>query len=87
VRTTVTIDDSLYRQARTLAAARDCTVGSVIEEALRSHLQGLRDAQAAGQTLLPPLPTFSGRARPGISIDDNAAVRDVLDEGRTGAVR
>ena len=87
MRTTVTIDDTLYREARTVAAARDCTVGTVIDDALRHHLRLLHEAREAHDQHLPELPTFPGKPRPGISIDDNAAVRDVLDEGQTLAVR
>ncbi|MEI8260217.1 MAG: hypothetical protein WCG77_01780 [Actinomycetes bacterium] len=87
MRTTVTIDDTLYREARTVAAARDCTVGSVIEDALRHHLRLLHEARDAHDQNLPELPTSPGKPRPGISIDDNAAVRDVLDEGHTLAGR
>jgi hypothetical protein len=50
-------------------------------------LRSLHEARDAHNQNLPELPTFPGKPRPGISIDDNAAVRDVLDEGHTLAGR
>ena len=58
-----------------------------IDDTLRQHLRSLHEARDAHNQNLPELPTFPGTSRPGISIDDNAAVRDVLDEGHTLAGR
>ena len=80
MRTTVTVDDEIYAQARVRAAADGRTVGSVIEEALRLYLM---QSAAAATLELPPLPTFSGGGlMPGIDLDDMSSVYDVLDEGR-----
>jgi plasmid stability protein len=80
MRTTVTIDDRLYRQAKVRAAAAGGTVGSVIEEALRAYLS--RSDQAA-QAELAALPTVeTGGTRPGVNLDDMSSVYDLLDEGR-----
>ena len=49
-----------------------------IDDALPQHLRSLHEARDAHNQNLPELPTFPGKSRPGISIDDNAAVRDVL---------
>ena len=87
MRTTVTIDDTLYMEARNVAAAYGCTVGSVIDDALRQYLRLLHEAREAHDQHLPELLTLPGKPRPGKSINDNAAVRDVLDEGQTLAGR
>jgi hypothetical protein len=77
VRTTVRIDDALYRRAKAFAARTGRTVGEVIEDALRSSLQPRRQTQAE----LPELPVFGGGGTmPGVDIADNAALRDLMDE-------
>jgi hypothetical protein len=77
MRTTLDIDDALYRLAKSTAAHRGCTVSSIIEESLRVALQ---PASAPGR--LPPL--FVSTKPFGLAADvdlsDNSAVRDVLDE-------
>ena len=77
MRTTLNIDDALYRLAKSTAANRGCTVASIIEESLRVALQS---ASAPGR--LPPL--FVSTKPFGLAADvdlsDNSAVRDFLDE-------
>ena len=80
MRTTVTIDDGLYTEAKVRAAAAGGTVGSVIEEALRAYLS---HADQAAQADLAALPTVdTGGTRPGVNLDDMSSVYDLLDEGR-----
>ncbi len=77
MRTTLNIDDALYRLAKSTAANRGCTVTSIIEESLRVALQS---ASAPGS--LPPLLVSSkpfGLAAD-VDLSDNSAVRDFLDE-------
>lgn len=60
MRTTVTIRDDIYREAKALAARSGESVGTVIEQALDAYLQ-IPDAQ----TPPAPLPVFDRlRARP-----------------------
>mgnify|MGYP005815264391 CR=1 FL=1 len=75
MRTTLNIDDDLYRQVKASAALRGCSVTSVIEEALRAAL--LRRSVPAD---LPSLPTLPGRLLVEIDLADNSAVRDLEDE-------
>lgn len=81
MRTTLNIDDSLYRLAKATAAQRGCSVTSLIEESLRVALQSAPVCEP-----MPPL--FVSRQAPGLVVDinlsDNSAVRDHLDdaEGR-----
>ena len=78
MRTTVTIDEALYRRAKARAAESGQSVGSVIEDALRSLLEA-----RVSPDELPPLTVFQGSGTvPGIDLDDNAMVRAALDSGR-----
>lgn len=78
MRTTVSIDDELLTAARRRAHERGETLGQVVEAALRRELAG-----AAGADPLAPIPVFTGGTgpRPGIDLDSNRAVLEVLDEG------
>lgn len=79
MRTTVTIADDLYREAKIRAAASAGSVGSVIEDALRAYL---RQPQASGDGE-HPLPTGSlGTLVPGLDLNDMSSVYEALDEGR-----
>jgi hypothetical protein len=80
VRTTLSIDDELYRRAKAAAALRGSSVTSLIEDALRTAL----DAPAASQPV-PDLPIAAeaGGPLPGIDLHDARALAAVLDEGRS----
>jgi Arc/MetJ family transcription regulator len=78
MRTTVRIDDDLFRRAKARAAVNGQTVGELIEDALREALRPR--ARAAAD--LEPLPTFGRKGLlPGVDLSDNASTRDRLDEG------
>jgi hypothetical protein len=72
MRTTVNIDDRLLQTAKDLAAARNQTLGSVVEDALRRELS--RERPTAG----PALPVFRGGngPRPGIDLRSNRVLED-----------
>jgi hypothetical protein len=79
VRTTIRIDDLLYRRAKEHAARSGRTVGEVIEDALRAALQPRRGSSTGD---LPELPVYGGSGTmPGVDIADNAALRDLMDRG------
>jgi plasmid stability protein len=77
MRTTVTIPDALYRELKVRAGSSGRTVSDLIEDALRQSL-----VAATEQGPLPELPVFNGRAglRPGVDLDDNAGLRQIMDE-------
>lgn len=78
MRTTITIDDELYRRAKARAARTGQTVSQVIEDAVREALR----PHGRGAAPLRALPVFRGGGlRPGVDLTDNAALRDVMDEG------
>jgi hypothetical protein len=79
MRTTIRIDDALYRRAKSRAAEQGRTVSEVIEDAVRS---GLEPKQTTAPDAATRLPTFRGTGTlPGIDLNDNARLRDVTDEG------
>lgn len=76
-RTTIRLPDSTMRRAKQLAAATGRTFAAVVEDALEAAL-------APAGTAKPPkrikLRTFKGDGlRPGVRLDDSAALRDVMD--------
>ena len=79
MRTTLTISDTLYVQAKLQAAREGASVGAVFEAALQAYLN--RASQLAWSEL-PRLPVHGGGVlRPGVDLDDMSALRALLDEG------
>ncbi|MBI2710304.1 MAG: antitoxin [Actinobacteria bacterium] len=78
MRTTVSIDDHLLAEARSQAQRRRMTLGQLIEESLRREL-----AQPSTDPA-PDFPVFRGGrgARPGVDLDSNRGLAELLDEGR-----
>lgn len=79
MRTTLNIDDDLYREVKATAARRGCSVTSLVEESLRvalarhldrGEVRPLRVSQQTGGTL------------PGVDLHDNSALVDLMDEGQ-----
>jgi hypothetical protein len=77
VRTTVRLDDRLLRQLKEQAARSGRTLTAVIDEALRQFV-----ARSEGPKRLPPfrVSTFKGRLRPGVDLDDSAALLDLMED-------
>jgi len=77
MRTTIRIDDALYRRVKSRAAQSGRTIGEVIEDAVR---EALRPRKAEERTV-EALPVFGGRGvLPGVDLTSNAALRDRMDE-------
>lgn len=77
MRTTIRIDDELYRRVKARAAGSGLTVAAVIEEAVRDALR----PRPAIPGPIAELPTFGGSGlMPGVDPSSNAAVLDVMDE-------
>ena len=77
MRTTVDLPEDLIQEAKLRAARRRVSVSAVIEDALRASFA--RDVAAA--TNIAKLTTDPGGRglRPGVNLDDNASVRDLMD--------
>lgn len=78
MRTTLQLDDQLVVQAKITAARTGRTLSQVIEDALRQAL-----APRAGSTRQrASVPTSPGRPLPGVNLDDNAGLLDLMDRSR-----
>ena len=83
MKTTIEIGDALLQAAKRMAAERNVTLRTIVEAALRRHLEAL----AAEAHVRPRLRRHSFRGRglqPGLSESDWAAVRERAYEGRGG---
>jgi plasmid stability protein len=77
MRTTIQLDDEVFRAFKRRAAARGTSLGYEIEQALRAEL-AVR-AEVAGSEPYR-VPTFRGRAPvPGVDLNSNAALAELLD--------
>jgi len=75
MRTTVTIDDALYRRTKAAAARAGRTVSELVEDALRQNL-----AAKPASDAVPELPTFGGSGTlPGVDLTSNAALLATMD--------
>lgn len=80
MRTTIRLDDHLLDQARREAAARGLTVTALLEQGLRLVLARSKHASERRRVTLPVC-QVGGGTRPGVDLDDSAALLDLL-EGR-----
>ncbi|BBX73384.1 ribbon-helix-helix protein, CopG family [Mycobacterium shinjukuense] len=78
MRTTIRIDDELYREVKMRAARSGRTVAAVLEDAVRRGLNP-SDQRAGGRYTLRA--TGSGGLRPGVDLSSNAAIAEAMDEG------
>ena len=78
MRTTVRLDDALLKEAKVRAAEQGITLTQLIDESLRERLT----ARPRRMSVEPfQLPTYGkGGIRPGVNLDDNRALRDLMDE-------
>lgn len=79
MRTTINVDDGLLAEAKQRAAERGTTLTRLIEDALR---QSLQHRQTEDDERLETLTFRGGGLMPGVDLDDNAGLRDLLDGER-----
>ena len=79
MRTTLNIDDDLYREVKATAARRGCSVTSLVEESLRVALARHLDR---GEVRPLRVSTLTGGTLPGVDLHDGSALLEVMDEGR-----
>ncbi|HUL99048.1 MAG TPA: ribbon-helix-helix domain-containing protein [Mycobacterium sp.] len=85
MRTTIRIDDDLYREVKARAARSGRTVAAVLEDAVRRGLGSSERPPAAPYRVRP---TGRGGLRPGVDLSSNAALAEAMDEGAsTDALR
>lgn len=85
MRTTLTIDDSLLAEYKRVAAETHRTLSYVIQDALRETLARRREAAARQPVRLPLI--GGGGVQPGVDLDDNARVLELLEADRDAALR
>ncbi|ETZ99107.1 antitoxin VapB43 [Mycobacterium kansasii 732] len=78
MRTTIRIDDELYREVKARAARSGRTVAAVLEDAVR---RGLNPPEQPATARYRVQPTGSGGLRPGVDLSSSAAVAEAMDEG------
>jgi plasmid stability protein len=78
MRTTIRIDDELYREVKAKAARSGRTVAAVLEDAVRRGL-GSSEQRVAVDYAVRPI--GRGGLRPGVDISSNATVAEAMDEG------
>jgi len=81
MRTTLDLDDQLLKEAKKLAAERGTTLTAVMEDALRIVVRRVDRAERRRRVRLPTFGVPGEGFMPGVDISDNAATRDLLDEG------
>ena len=78
MRTTIRIDDELYREVKARAARSGRTVAAVLEDAVRRGLYP-PEQQTGGRYVVRPL--GAGGLQPGADLASNVSVREAMDEG------
>ena len=78
MRTTITLDDELLRQAKAAAAASGRTLTQLVEDAVRQSL-ALRQGRQQGERVLLPVHD-GGQLMPGVDLDDSAALLDLMEQ-------
>jgi hypothetical protein len=79
MRTTLSIDDQLLKKAKRLSIDRQCTLGAVVEEALRLSLE--KKPSSDSEKASRPLKTYRGKGlQAGIDLNSNASVLERMEE-------
>lgn len=84
MRTTVDIDDDLLARAKARAVKERRSVRSLIEEGLRKVLKTGETPRRSFARIVLPLSTAPGGTLPGIDINSNAALLDVMESDDIG---
>lgn len=80
MRTTIRIDDELYKEVKAKAALSGRTVAAVLEDAVRRGLHVPAQRAAVRYQIRP---TGRHGLVSGIDLSSNAAVAEVMDDGRS----
>jgi hypothetical protein len=82
MRTTIKLDDEVFRAYKQRAAARGTTFAQEVEDALRADLHGRREVAADEPFEVLVFDGDGSRAL--IDIDDNRALQELMDEEDRG---
>jgi hypothetical protein len=80
MRTTVRLDDALLDLARREGTRRGVTLTALITEGLRLVLARASGPGSRRTKVTLPVSREGGGTRPGINLDDSAALLDAMDE-------
>ncbi len=76
MRTTIRIDDEVYRRVKQVADRSDRTIGQVIEDAIQLAFRPTRS-----EAPIADLPVFGGSGiMPGVDLTSNRSIADAMDE-------
>ena len=76
MRTTIRIDDEVYRRVKQAADRSDKTIGQVIEDAIQLAFRPTRDDES-----VTDLPVYGGSGvMPGVDLTSNRSVAEAMDE-------
>ena len=76
MRTTIRIDDEVYRRVKQVADRSDRTIGEVIEDAIQLAFRPTRNDES-----LVDLPVYGGSGvMPGVDLTSNRSVAGAMDE-------
>jgi hypothetical protein len=79
MRTTLSLEDALLNKAKSVSRQRKCSVGEVIEEALRQTLLPVSKKQGASPP--KPLKTFRGTGvLPGVDLVSSVSLLDSMED-------
>ncbi|MBS1869206.1 MAG: type II toxin-antitoxin system VapB family antitoxin [Actinobacteria bacterium] len=81
MRTTLNLDDDLLRAAKRLAAERGTTLTALMEDALRIVVRRTSEPKPRKRRKLPTSGTPGAGFPPGVNLDSNAAMLELMDEG------
>ena len=84
MRTTVDINDDLFRRAKEAAARTNRPLREVIEDALRESLHRQTRPKGKASTRLPVSKQPPG-LRPGVDLDNSASLLDIMEGGDDSA--
>lgn len=86
MRTKLTIDDALLRRAKEASVQRNCSIGEVIEDALRTSL--VARPKSARSATARPLKTFRGTGlRPGVDLTSSTSILEAMSCGARDGIR
>lgn len=78
MRTTVTIEDSLLTLAKQASLERHCSLGEVIDDALRATL--IQRPKLSPEPTFRPLKTFRGSGvQPGVDLCSSSNLSDMME--------
>lgn len=78
MRTTISIEDSLLERARKASLQRSCSLGEVIEDALRATLAA--QPKSGDKRSVEPLKTYRGSGlQPGVDLAASGSLLEIMD--------